>query len=49
MGQLMKAIETGKEPELSGKDNLKTMAWIEAAYQSADSGQAARPADFIGG
>jgi predicted dehydrogenase len=48
MGQLMKAIETSKEPELSGKDNLRTMALIEAAYQSAESGQAARPADFYG-
>jgi predicted dehydrogenase len=47
MGQLMKAIETGKEPELSGKDNLRTMALIEAAYKSAETGQAARPAEFI--
>ena len=49
MGQLMKAIETGKPPELSGKDNLRTMALIEAAYKSVETGQAARPADFVKG
>jgi predicted dehydrogenase len=35
MGQLMKAIETGSEPEISGADNLHTMGLIEAAYRSA--------------
>jgi predicted dehydrogenase len=35
MGQLMRALEEGKEPELSGRDNLKTMALLEAAYLSA--------------
>jgi predicted dehydrogenase len=48
MGQLMKAIETNSEPEISGHDNLRTMALIEAAYKSAETGQAARPADFLG-
>jgi len=36
MGQLMKALETGEKPELSGRDNLGTMALIEAAYRSAE-------------
>lgn len=40
MGQLMKAIETGEEPELNGPDNLRTMALVEAAYRSADTGRA---------
>jgi predicted dehydrogenase len=40
MGQLMRAVEEGTEPELSGQDNLKTMALIEAAYLSADEGRA---------
>lgn len=40
MGQLMKAIETGSEPEIGGKDNLRTMALVEAAYRSAERGQA---------
>jgi len=39
MGQLMKALETGDEPALSGKDNLGTMALIEAAYTSAEEGR----------
>jgi hypothetical protein len=35
MTQLLCAIEQGKEPEISGRDNLKTMALVDAAYLSA--------------
>jgi predicted dehydrogenase len=35
MAQLLIALETGKEPAISGADNLKTMALVEAAYASA--------------
>jgi len=35
MGQLLIALETGKEPAISGRDNLKTMALVDAAYASA--------------
>ncbi len=35
MAQLLIALETGSEPAISGRDNLKTMALVEAAYQSA--------------
>jgi predicted dehydrogenase len=35
MGQLMCALEEGREPEISGRDNLQTMALVEAAYRSA--------------
>ncbi|HEX7291250.1 MAG TPA: Gfo/Idh/MocA family oxidoreductase [Conexibacter sp.] len=35
MAQLLRAVEGGGEPEISGRDNLKTMALIEAAYRSA--------------
>ncbi len=42
MGQLMKALEEGAEPELTGRDNLKTMALVEAAYLSAAEGRAVR-------
>src|SRR6185312_2305371 len=35
MGQLLIALETGKEPAISGRDNLKTMALVDAAYLSA--------------
>jgi predicted dehydrogenase len=34
MSELMEAIATGAEPETNGADNLKTMAVIEAGYQS---------------
>jgi predicted dehydrogenase len=40
MGQLMRAVEQGAEPEISGHDNLKTMALIEATYRSAGEGRA---------
>jgi predicted dehydrogenase len=43
MAQLMRAVETGTEPEISGHDNLKTMALIEAAYRSASEGRAVDP------
>jgi predicted dehydrogenase len=35
MAQLLIALETGTEPAISGRDNLKTMALVEAAYRSA--------------
>jgi predicted dehydrogenase len=34
MAQLMCAVEENREPEISGQDNLKTMALIDACYQS---------------
>jgi predicted dehydrogenase len=34
MNQLLKAIEEDTDPEISGHDNLRTMALIEAAYKS---------------
>jgi predicted dehydrogenase len=42
MGQLLKAVEEGTEVELSGKDNLRTMALIEAAYRSAEEGRSVK-------
>src|SRR6185437_9496800 len=35
MAQLLLALENGTEPAISGRDNLKTMALVEAAYLSA--------------
>jgi hypothetical protein len=35
MAQLLVAIENGSEPAISGHDNLKTMALVDAAYESA--------------
>lgn len=40
MVQLMRALQEDSEPELSGPDNLKTMALLEAAYLSAGEGRA---------
>lgn len=39
MGQLLAAIENGSEPTISGRDNLKTMALVDAAYVSAKTRQ----------
>ena len=36
MGQLMTAIDTGAEPEISGREGVGTMALIEAAYRSVE-------------
>lgn len=35
MAQLLIALETGNPPAISARDNLKTMALVDAAYQSA--------------
>ena len=35
MGALMKAIDENEEPENSGKEHLKTLRVVEAAYRSA--------------
>jgi len=40
MGQLLIALETEKEPAISGRDNLKTMALVDAAYLSAQQSRA---------
>jgi predicted dehydrogenase len=40
MAQLLIALETKSEPAISGRDNLKTMALVEAAYKSAEKHEA---------
>ncbi len=40
LSRLLDAIETGGEPGNSGQDNLRTIALLEAAYQSARDGRA---------
>lgn len=37
------ALSPGLEPETSGRDNLKTYALVEAAYESARTRRAVRP------
>jgi predicted dehydrogenase len=40
-------LRSGREPETSGRDSLKTYAIIEAAYESAATGQAVSPTKFL--
>ena len=35
MGELLSALEEGRQPSISGEDNLQTMALVEACYTSA--------------
>lgn len=39
-------IGAGREPETSGRDNLKTLALVEAAYRSAATGETVRPGEL---
>ncbi len=36
-------LRAGREPDTSGRDNLRTLGLVEAAYESAATGQAVRP------
>jgi predicted dehydrogenase len=42
MGELFRAIETGGEPSISGRDNLRTLRLVEAAYRSAEERRTVR-------
>ena len=44
MEQLQWALKQGEEPALSGRDNLRTMALVEAAYQSIAQKRSIDPA-----
>lgn len=46
MGELLIALETGSVPSLSGRDNLKTMALVDAAYLSAEEHRAVNPLEI---
>lgn len=47
MGQLLRAIASGTELEVSGTDNLRTMALVDAAYESARTGCAVGAATYL--
>jgi predicted dehydrogenase len=49
MAQLLVALETGEEPEISGADNLKTMALVDACYLSAKEHRATTLAEVMRG
>lgn len=48
MAQLMRAVYDNDEPEISGQDNLKTMALVDACYKSLDEHRAVSPAEIEG-
>jgi predicted dehydrogenase len=43
MADLLISLEKGTQPLLGGRDNLKTMALVEAAYKSASEGRSVTP------
>ncbi|HAM70855.1 MAG TPA: oxidoreductase [Verrucomicrobiales bacterium] len=43
MADLLAAVEAGAEPSISGRDNLRTMALVDAAYRSVAEGRKIRP------
>jgi predicted dehydrogenase len=43
MAQLLIALEDRTEPAIGGRDNLRTMALVEAAYESAAQHRSVRP------
>ncbi|MGC8641708.1 MAG: Gfo/Idh/MocA family protein [Isosphaeraceae bacterium] len=46
MAGLLRALETGAEPDISGRDNLGTIALCEAVLTAAREHRMVRPADF---
>lgn len=47
MAQLMAALQNNTEPEISGHDNLKTMALVDAAYRSIETRNSVAVADMM--
>jgi predicted dehydrogenase len=48
MGELLLALEEGREPAISGRDNLQTMALVDAAYRSAQTHRAVSLSEITG-
>jgi predicted dehydrogenase len=46
--RLADAIRSGCEPEVTGQDGLAVQAYVEAAYRSAETGEAVRPRSLLG-
>jgi len=47
MAQLLVALESGDPPAITARDNLRTMALVEAGYQSARAKAAVEPASLL--
>jgi predicted dehydrogenase len=48
MAQLLVALERNTEPEISGREHLRTMALVDAGYLSAKEHRAVTPAEIAG-
>jgi predicted dehydrogenase len=48
MGGLLGALETGREPDIPGRDNLKTIALCEAVLAAGLEHRVTRPCEFTG-
>lgn len=46
MAELLTSLETGNIPSINGRDNLKTMALVEACYRSAERHQSVEIAEI---
>jgi len=49
MGQLLDSVARDIEPEISGRDNLETMALVEACYRSLEERRLVRVAEIFEG
>jgi predicted dehydrogenase len=47
MAELMCAIEENRDPDISGKDNLHTMALVDACYRSYRDHRAVNIAEIL--
>jgi hypothetical protein len=47
MGMLLDALNSGAEPAVSGRDNLKTMALVEACYRSLEEHRPVSPREVM--
>jgi len=48
MAQLLTAVESGTEPEISGRDNIETVALCEAVFAAATERRVVRVSDLLG-
>jgi predicted dehydrogenase len=47
VSRFVSAVSRGEPPEVSVSDGLAAQAFIEAAYQSNETGRSVRPADLL--
>lgn len=47
MADLLCALDEDREPELNGRDNLHTMALVDACYKSVEEHRAVEPAEVL--